>query len=193
MKKQHRAEFTEALRSDLYDVTSEGIYFPKQGALFRGEYVHSVNGQDERVDPNLLPDEGVLHALNVVFGATAKISTWYLALYGGAISPAAGWTAASFAATASEITSLTEGYSNATRQTWTPAAAAAGAIDNYASRATFNIVTASTVTVNGAAMLSVNTRGGTTGVLASATRFAAARTMSNGDIFQLGYRITLTS
>jgi len=191
--RKHSREFASALRNGEYDVTDGGIVFPKQQVRATGMYFHSVNGQDERQDPNLLPDASILNILNVVFGATAKQSTWYLSLYANAVSPAANWTQANYAATAGEITSLSEGFSQATRPTWTPGAAASGNIDNLSARATFTIVCTTSLTVNGAALHSDNTRGGTTGVLGSAARFGQARTLYNDDSFQLGYRVSLTS
>ena len=163
--------------------------------MVRGKYTHSVNGgQDERVDYNLLPAEGIKHILDVCLGATAKTATWYLALFGNA-TPAANWTAGgspTFATAASEIVSGTEGYSETYRQAWVPGVATAGVIGNLASRAEFTIVTASTLDIYGAALLSSQTKGGTSGVLVSASRFANKRTQSNGDTFELGYEVELT-
>ena len=115
-----------------------------------------------------------------------------LALFSGAAAPAANWTAASFAAAASEIVSLTEGYTNATRPAWTPANTSTGSIDNMASVASVTIATSSQLNVTGAAMLTNSTRGGTTGVLVSATKYAAARVFQSGDTYEVGYRLSLT-
>ena len=46
--------------------------------------------------------------------------------------------------------------------------------------------------VTGSALLTNNVRGGTTGVLISASRYPVARTFQNGDIFDVGYRLSLT-
>ncbi|MFZ4537184.1 hypothetical protein [Propionivibrio sp.] len=186
-------ELIRALHDEIYDVTDDGVYFPKQGVLASGEYRHTVNGGDLRIDKNLLTAEGLTHLLAVAMGATAKPTGYYMALYAGAVSPAANWTAASFAATASEIVSLSEGFSEVTRPLWTPAAAAAGVIDNFVAAARFTITTASSINVNGAALLSSNVRGGTSGVLVSASKYAATRTMYNGETYDLGYRVTLTA
>lgn len=190
---KHGAELSAALNAGNYTTDGDGGLILLDGVRARGFYVHSVNGKDEQEDPNLIVDQGFLHMLDVTFGATAKISNWYLALYAGAISPAANWTAANFAATASEITSGTEGYSNATRPVFTASSAAANEINNLASKASFAIVTASTLNVNGAALLSNSAKGSTAGVLASATRYAAARVLYNGDVFEQGYRVVLST
>lgn len=187
-----RKEIAADLHAERFDVTSAGIYFPRQSVLAKGEYFHRVNKGAWELDPNLVVTEGLALMLNVALGAAAKPAGFFLALFAGAAAPAANWTAASFAATAGEITSLTEGYSQATRPAWTPAPANGGSIDNFASVATFSIVTSGTLTVTGAALLTNNTRGGTTGALVSATKYAAARTFQNGDEFDVGYRMSLT-
>lgn len=187
----HQKEIAQFVRNGDYEVTSEGLLIHK-GILARGRYIHSVNGADEQIDPNLIPAEGIEYILNSAMGALAKISTWYLAVFSGAVNPAANWTAANFAATATEITSGTEGYSNLTRPTWTPAVASGGVIGNVASKATFTIACTTSINISGAALLSDSTKGGTSGKLASASRFGSVRQVYNGDSFELGYEVELT-
>lgn len=188
-----KQELVRALHDEVYDVTDEGLFFPRQGVVAAGEYWHSVNGEDLRIDHNLLTAEGLSHILNVSLGLTAKPAGYYMALYAGAVTPASNWTAASFAATAAEIVSLTEGFTEVTRPQWNPAAATGSTIDNFAGAARFTIATASSINVNGAALLTSNVRGGTGGVLVSASRYAATRTMYNGETYDLGYRVSLTA
>ncbi|MGB1650244.1 MAG: hypothetical protein ACPHEP_04400 [Acidimicrobiales bacterium] len=186
----HLKEMTQFVENGDFEVTDEGVLIHR-GILAKGKYTHSINGEDVRVDTNLIPSEGIASILSVAFGADTQITAWYLAVFSGAVTPAANWTAANFTATASEITSNTEGYSDATRPAWTPGAVTNGVIGNLASKATFNIVCTTSVNIAGAALLSSNTKGGTTGVLASATRFASTRQVYNGDAFELGYEIEL--
>lgn len=190
MNLQH--ELAADLARERFDITDEGIYFPRQSVLAAGEYFDRINGGEWMRTPNLLPTEGLAHLLNVALGSTAKPTGYFLALFSGSASPAANWTAASFAAAASEIVSLTEGYTSATRPAWTPANTATGAIDNLGAVATVTIATASQLNVTGAAMLTTNARGGTTGALVSATKYAAARVFQNGDTYDIGYRVSLT-
>jgi len=190
---KHAGEVLGNLSANKYEVSDSGIHFPSMGAMASGVYTHDVNGLDERVDSNLLVDEGLLYMLTVSLYNGTKLPTWYLALYSANYTPTAGLTAASFPATATEITSLSEGYSETTRPTWVASAPAANLVDNMASKAAFTIVTASTLTVNGAALSSDATRGAVTGKLMSATKFAAARTLYNTDVFNLAYRVQLTS
>lgn len=192
---KHGAEFARAIAANKFERTGDerGIYVPGAKAFISGTYFHDVNGKDERVDPNLLPDEGLLYLLSCGLYNGTKLGTWYLGLYAANYTPLPGLTAASFPATASEITSGAEGYSEATRPIWLPSAPATNAIDNLANKAAFTIVTASSLTVNGAALVSDAAKGAVTGVLASATKFAAARTLYNTDVFNVAYRVQLTS
>lgn len=160
----------------------------------RGEYFGRVNGGDwVKEGDNLIVLEGLAHILSVALGKKAKPADYYLALFSGTAAPAANWTAASFAATANEIVSMTEGYTSPTRPVWTPPSSTdTNSIDNMAAVASVTIATASQLTVTGAALLSNSARGGTTGVLISASKYAAERVFQNGDTYEIGYRISLT-
>lgn len=187
------AELAAELRAERYDITPEGVYFPRTGVLAGGEYFGRVNGGAwEKEGDNLLPTEGLAHLLNVSLGTTAKPAGYFLAIFSGSASPAANWTAASFAAVANEIVSMTEGHTGATRPAWTPTNTSTGSIDNMAGAAQLTIATSGTLTVTGAALLSNSQRGGTSGVLVSASLYAAPRTFQAGDTYELGYRINLT-
>ena len=88
---------------------------------------------------------------------------------------------------------MTEGHTSPTRPAWTPPASTATAsIDNMAAVAHLTIATASTLNVTGAALLTNSTRGGTTGALISASKYAATRVFQNGDTYDAGYRVSLT-
>src|SRR5574340_633026 len=164
---KHMPEFRRAFKGHKYEFTEDGgILFPAQKAICHGLFIHSVNGQDERTDKNMWVTEGRNHALDVVFGAGTQSTTWYLALFTGDVSVASTWTAANFAATAT---------------------------DNASNKINYTFATASTVTVRGAGFLTTNTRGGTSGVLMSASRFSADRAMANSDILSVGYTLILTS
>ena len=179
------------LRGD-HHASPDGVLFPRQGVLISGDYfVRHNEGAWEQVK-NLVPNEGVSHFLNVAMGSTPKPAAYYLTLFSGSATPAANWTAASFAATANEVVSMTEGYTSATRPVWTPANTTDGTIGNMSDVARLTMATASSLTVTGAAMLTTNVRGGNGGVLLSATKYPVARTFQNGDTFDIGYRLSLT-
>lgn len=158
----------------------------------RGEYFFRVNGGAWERASNMITDEGLNLLANVALGSEAKPTGFYLAVHSGTATPAANWTGATYATAASEIVSLTEGHTSATRPQWQPDAANGGVIDNINSAATFTIATAGVLTVTGCALLTSAQRGGTGGVLVSAVQFPNARQLQDGDRFDLGYRITLT-
>jgi hypothetical protein len=188
-----QAAAASALSRGDFQITDDGILFPRQGILAKGEYFGRVNGGEwEKEGDNLITTEGLAHILNVALGATAKPAGYYLALFSGSASPAANWTAGGFAATANEITSMSEGYTAATRPVWTPGVATTGQIDNLTTVATVTIATAASLNVTGAALLTNSTRGGTGGVLVSASKYAAPRTFQNNDTYDVGYRLNLT-
>ena len=188
---RHEKDFKRFIQNGDYEFTDGGILI-HSSAMAGGKYYHTVNGQDEQVDPNLLPAAGILDILTQYFGGTAP-STFYLSLYSGDATPASTWTAANYVANATENTSQTEGYTGTTRPAWTPGTAAAGKIGNLSSRASYTIAATTTVTFYGAGLHTATaTRGATTGVLVSSTRFAAARTLNDTDTFELGYEVELT-
>lgn len=191
MLKQTKA-LAAALDAGDFEVTTEGVYFPQHGVMATGEYFDRVNGGEWQATPNLVVTEGLVHILNVALGSKVKSAGYYLALFSGAAAPAANWTASNFSSVASEIVSLSEGYSNATRPQWNPVDATTGSIDNMTATASVTIATATQLNVTGAALLTNATRGGTTGVLISATKYTAARTFQAGDIYEIGYRLSLT-
>ncbi len=181
-----------AISANDYTENQDGSITTGGGITAKGEYFDRKNNEEWQRTENLIPTEGLAHILNVALGTTPKPAGYYLALFSAAAQPAANWTAASFATTASEIVSSTEGYSSATRPTWTPTNTATNSIDNMAAVAKVTMKTASSLTVQGAAMLTSSAKGGTTGALISASKYATARVFQDGDTYEIGYRISLT-
>lgn len=181
-----------AVNANDYTTNDDGSITTGKGLTAKGEYFDRINGGEWTRTENLIPTEGLAHILNVALGTTPKPASYHLALFSAAAQPQANWTAASFASTASEIVSMTEGYSSATRPTWTPANTATNSIDNMAAVAKVTMKTASSLTVQGAAMLTNSSKGSTAGALISASKYAAPRVFQDGDTYEIGYRISLT-
>ena len=194
MQEQLKKELAKAIHNENFDVTESGLYFPTQSVGVKGEYFDRINDGEWMQTQNLITKEGLVDVLNTYFiNSKAKQAGFYLALFSGATAPAANWTAANFATVANEITSLTEGYTSATRPQFNPTSATDQTyIDNLANTARLTIATSSQLNVTGTALLTNSARGGTTGVLISATKYAAARTFQNGDTYDVGYRFALT-
>lgn len=192
---RHAPELQRAINGNKFEASDEGLFLPAQKIYVRGLYSHrrrTKDGAEAWVDdPNLLPTEGINTMLDNLIAASGVAS--YISLYSNGTDPVAGWTAANYVANAAEIVSGSEGYSQGTRQLWNAAAATAGSKDNYASAASFTIVTATTLTVNGVGLHTVSTKGAGTGKLLSSTRFGSARSFANTDQFDVKYRLTITS
>jgi len=186
-------EFAADIRKEKYDKTEGGILI-KRGVLLTGFYEEGIVGQPDswRRHQNLLVDQGILSILGLAFYTDTRITAWYLAPFSGSATPAANWTAANFTSTATEITSGAEGYTEATRQLFVPAAPAAGTVTNTASKAQFTIITASQLTITGAALLSASAKGATSGVLASAVKYGTARVLNTADVWGCGYEVSLS-
>lgn len=187
-----RAKIASALDAGEYQETADGLYFPKHGVSAKGEYFDRINGGPWQRTENLIVTEGLAHILNVALGSKPKPASYHLALFSGSASPAANWTAANFATVASEIVSMSEGYTSPTRPEWTPANTNGNSIDNMDAVASLTIATASQLNVTGAAMLTNSTKGGTTGTLVSATKYPTERVFQDGDTYDVGYRVSLT-
>jgi len=183
-----KRELSRALANNDFEQSKNGIVFPKSKLALGGVFTMAVNGQDEQSFNNTIVNQFRTSALEQLFGATAKIGTYYIAPYAGNVTPAASWTAANFTSSATEFTN----YDEAARQEWDVGAVSAFGISNVASRATFTIGGAAQTTIWGAALLSSSAKSATSGVLVAAARASAAReNLVDGDEITLSYTIVL--
>ena len=140
---------------------------------------------------NLVVNVGLKDMNDKYFTGSSYTAAWYIGLYGSASTnnPAAGDTMSSHAG----WTEVTD-YSQSNRPTATFAAATTAdpsVITNSASPATFSMN--ATTTVGGAFLTSNNTKGGTTGILFSASDFQAPgdRSVVSGDTILVTYTFSL--
>jgi hypothetical protein len=145
----------------------------------------------EAKEHNLVVNVGLKDMNDKYFTGSGYTAAWYLGLYGAALSndPAATDTMASHAGW-TEITA----YSEATRPQCNFGAATTAdpsVITNSTSVAVFSIN--GTATVGGAFLTSDNTKGGTTGILFSASDFQAPgdRAVVSGDVLNVTYTFSL--
>lgn len=176
-----------ALSNHHYEKTVEGILLPN-GIKIGGQFGHQVNGGPMIWEPNLVVNEGLNHILDVVLHNQAQIPTWFVALFGGNVTPLATWTAANFTSLSTEFTN----YDEATRPEYVEAAAASQSISNTASKAVFTIATGGG-TVYGAALISSSVKSGVAGKLFAATRFATQRTLDATDLLNVAYTVGASS
>jgi hypothetical protein len=140
---------------------------------------------------NLVVNVGLQDMNAKYFSGSSYTATWYIGLYGAAASnnPAAADTMSSHAGWTEIVP-----YSNATRPACTFGTATTAdpsVITNSASPAAFTIN--ATATVGGAFLTSNNTKSGTTGILFSASDFAAPgdRVVASGDTLNVTYTFSL--
>jgi hypothetical protein len=145
----------------------------------------------EAKEHNLVVNVGLKDMNDKYFSGSSYTAAWYLGLYGAASSndPAAGDTMASHAGW-TEITA----YSQTTRPQCSFGAATTAdpsVISNTSSVAVFSMN--GTATVGGAFLTSDNTKGGTTGVLFSASDFQSPgdRAVVSGDVLNVTYTFSL--
>lgn len=132
---------------------------------------------------NLVTTEGLNDVLNKYFKGSTYTAAWYVGLK-GAGTIAIGDTAASHAGWSENTT-----YSEGARQTLTLGTVASATVNNSASKAVFTINGAATIA--GAFLISNSTKGGTSGVLFSASDFSSSRTLASGDTVTV--TVTLTA
>lgn len=142
---------------------------------------------------NLVVNVGLQDMNSKYFTGSTYTATWYLGLYGAAASnnPAATDTASSHIGW-TEVTA----YSNSTRPACTFGSATnanPSVITNSLSPAQFNIN--ATATVGGAFLISNNVKGGSTGILFSASDFQSPgdRSVASGDTLNVTYTFSLTA
>ncbi len=125
-------------------------------------------------------NEGINSLLNTFFKGATQVTTWYTNVFCADYTPVVGDTAATFAASATEATTqITEG----TRQPLTLSTSTAKSVSNTASLAT--VTAATEFTAYGAGVYSTATKGGVSGVLFCAGKFASSRALKPGDQLKL--------
>lgn len=192
-------ELRRALANHKYEITPQGVFLPraKTEILIGGVFEHRLNDGPWEVDPNLLPTEGRNNLLDIALGATAKNAIVVMAPFATNTAPTDALTAANFDSTQTEFTNYTE----TSRRTWTPAAAASGVVTNAASPVSITIGSATGPTnenIYGLALIAgasgVSVKEATSGKLIACALFARAReNLQETDVLGLRYTITLTS
>jgi hypothetical protein len=190
------------LKAKISDTTASGLITSPQsteGLKATGKFLIECYDKDGKLkwtdeSKNLVVNVGLQYMAGTALdGSTARITTWYLGLYGAAASntPAAGDTMSSHAGW-TEVTDYTE----ATRPAATFVAATTAnpsVVTNSASKAQFTMN--ATVTVGGAFLTSNNTKGGTSGTLFSAKDFSSPgdRNVVSGDVVLVTYTFSLSA
>ena len=190
---KEKATTTDAVSTTLNSLLGSG-----EKASAGGIYKVECRDKDGNVkwvaeSHNLVVNVGLQDMNSKYFTGSTYTATWYLGLYGAAASnnPAATDTASSHIGW-TEVTA----YSNSTRPACTFGSATnanPSVITNSLSPAQFNIN--ATATVGGAFLISNNVKGGSTGILFSASDFQSPgdRSVASGDTLNVTYTFSLTA
>lgn len=137
-----------------------------------------------KTPPNVITDEGKNQLLNVQFNGGAQINPWYVGIFEGNYTPAAGDTGGSFPAAATECIA----YDEVSRPQFDEATSIAKSITNTASRAVFTFN--DTKDLYGGFLISLAAKGAGGGTLFAAKRFTTTpRSVVPTDILQVAYTI----
>lgn len=186
---KHRAEALRRLRAGEYEITEDGsVLVTKMGLVFAGHWETQVNDGPWMIDPNIVTNQGILHILGVSLAQGAANAAFYVAPFGGAVTPLSTWTAANFTSSSTEFVN----YDETARVLWAKDAAASNAIVNNTTPALFTISLGGG-TIRGAGLISVATKSATTGVLIAAARFSVDKVMSAAEELRIKYSVACTS
>lgn len=183
-----------AIRNHKYELSPHGIYVPGARAFIGGAFRTAICPAGGafgpwQIDQNRVVKEGLIDILKVYFTGGAQQTAFYLAPYSGNVTPQDSWTAANFAANATEF----EGYTSATRVQWTPTApTTVASVGNSANIAASTLILNAAANLYGIAMIGgANTKSATTGKLVAASPFETPRTnMAIGDKLAVEYVIS---
>ncbi len=184
-------DLARAIRNHKYELSPKGIYVAGAGAFVGGAFRTAfcpAGGEfgPWQIDPNRVVKEGLIDILKVYFAGGSQKTAFYLAPYSGNVEPQDSWTAANFAANATEF----ESYTSATRVQWTPTAPTTTAsVGNSANVSTSTLTLSAAGDLYGIAMIAgANAKSATTGTLVAASPFETARTnMASGDKLAIEY------
>jgi hypothetical protein len=157
----------------------------KLGGRFRVEHFDkdgNLKGTHEF--PNGIVDVGLNHILETQFNGGTPVTAWYIGLINNS-----GYTALANADTMASHSGWAEtsAYDEATRPEWTAGTAASRSITN-GTAIDFSIN--ATVVIRGIFITSVNTKGGTSGVLWATALFASTVSAENGDTLKVTYTVS---
>lgn len=185
MKAKFFAEFARALRNFRYERTRSGLWFPAQKIALGGVFEHQIDNGPWLADHNAYALEGLDAMMSCWFNNGSVPTAFYIALFTNAVTPASSLKAADFTATLSEFT----GYTESTRQAWTPNGnASAQTMSNSDDPAVFT-GGSTAATIRGAGLLTSAIKGDTTGVLVAAARFAADNPLNPGGTLKIKYTV----
>lgn len=133
--------------------------------------------------------EGLDALLSAWFNNGSNPSAFYLAPFTNGVNPAPSLTAANFAGTQGEYL----GYTETTRQPWTPNGNSASQLMSNSNAPAVFTIGASGTTITGAALIATaGNKGATTGKIVAAALFPAAQPLGAGSTMKIKYSFGAT-
>jgi hypothetical protein len=182
-----RKLFAREVRNHKYEWDDQSqIYLTQSKVTIGGVFTYEHFRQGDLMgvgrNHNRVVQQGRAHLLQVLLAGATQIDPWYLGLFKGNYTPVDGDTAANIVANANEAQAE---YDEAQRPAFVEVVS--GSVGtNDASKAVFTFN--ANVTIYGGFLISVNTKGSTSGTLFSAGRFDnGSRDMQNTDQLQVRY------
>lgn len=154
------------------------------GGYFTYEHIRDGKVIDTWQEKNIVVNTGLNYILDAALSGGTVNTAHYVGLFSNNYTPI----------TSTVVTDLTEvnaKYNEVTRPTWSEAGTSLQSISNSASPAAFTFNASETV--YGAFLISNNTKGGTTGTLIAASKFAASRSMLATDVLNVTYTLSASS
>lgn len=186
MMKMNRlaAEIAQALRKFRYERTPNGLYLTDAKLALGGVFSTSIDGGEFVDSKNTACLEGLDAMLSDWFNNGANPAAFYIAPFTNNVAPSSAITGANFAETQGEYT----GYTEATRQVWTPNGnSVSQSMTNSNAPAAFTIGASGATISGGALIASDGVKGGTTGKAVAAALFASANTLGAGSTLKIKY------
>jgi hypothetical protein len=190
LKPKHWRELYRHFRNFNYEYDDDNNDLLISHARIGGVYeIDAPDGLGITVAHNLLTTEGCNALLSCGVAGGTQYGTWYIAPFSGNVTVLDTWTAATFAATATEITAYAEGN----RVAFVESVPASKSANNTANPAVFTAATTN-VSIWGVGLLSSATKSSTAGVLLSAAKYSTVRSLPTaGDQLSVKYTITLAN
>lgn len=154
------------------------------GGYFTYEHIRDGKVIDTWKEKNIVVNTGLNYILDAALSGGTVNTAHYVGLFSNNYTPIAGTLI-------TDLTEVNAKYNETTRPSWTEAGASSQSITNSASPSAFTFNASETI--YGAFLISNNTKGGTTGTLIAASKFASSRAMLSTDILNVTYTLSATS
>jgi hypothetical protein len=190
LQPKHWRNLARMFRNHQWEANDDGEILIGHARISGAYETLAPDGLGSVVTRNLLTTEGINHLLTACVGNGVQVGTWYVAPFSGNVTIADTLTAATFA---SATTELTTQYSEASRVTYQESVPANKSTSNTENPAVFTSA-AGNVNIWGIGLLSVSTKGSTSGVLLSAAKYSTVRNLPvTGDQLSVKYTLSLAN